>query len=558
MSKRSWKGVCRAAGDVVSRGSHSTRHTIIEALEPRAYLNTASVPPLPPSDLVGVSRPATFVRLAFTDNSIDETEFIVEYTFDGASGYHVAAHVPASPGTGSRVFAYPQPETGRLTYRVRAISGAGQSDPSNTVTLSQFIGPPGVMSIAYFAGSNFEGPAIVPDYPYYGVTYRESIEFSAGTGSPDPRVGADNFSVVSEGMLHPELSERYTFYTASAGGIAVRLVDPRDNRVLVDFDNLAIERDIPDFGYQDVAGEADLEAGQPYFFQVRFSDRSGNAAFRIGWSSRSTPVEAVPSSVVDPLLPGGAKVAGVQVSGTDWSHDFLNALNPPNGSSGYVFPRNTGQLLPVPWVGLNRIRIIFNRDVHVDRDALTVRGVTVPQYGFADFTPPSAANFWSAYWTLDRPIGADRIELALKAAPATGGVVGATDGGLPLDGEWADGATPRYSGDGRPGGDFHFRFNVLPGDVNRDGRVLADDFSEVKKRFFRTATSPVPAGDTQYSVFADVNGSGDILADDYGEVKKRFFTTLPDAPAPAAAAAATVALRTSPVRRELFGATPVL
>jgi hypothetical protein len=77
---------------------------------------------------------------------------------------------------------------------------------------------------------------------------------------------------------------------------------------------------------------------------------------------------------------------------------------------------------------------------------------------------------------------------------------------------------------GTPGGDFVYRINVPPGDVNRDGAVLAIDFSAVKGRFFYNTTAP-----TLYSIFLDADGSGSILADDYSEVKRRFFQRLPPA-----------------------------
>src|SRR4029079_18024181 len=74
------------------------------------------------------------------------------------------------------------------------------------------------------------------------------------------------------------------------------------------------------------------------------------------------------------------------------------------------------------------------------------------------------------------------------------------------------------------GGDYAARFNALPGDATRDGTVLADDFSAVKKKFFTGTTSP-GTGDAAYGVFHDVDGSGTILANDFSEVKKRFFNT---------------------------------
>ena len=99
-----------------------------------------------------------------------------------------------------------------------------------------------------------------------------------------------------------------------------------------------------------------------------------------------------------------------------------------------------------------------------------------------------------------------------------------------LDGEWANGADAYPSGNGAKGGDFDFQINVLAGDVTRSNSVLADDFSEVKRKFFSSTTAP-GTGPSAYSVFHDVNGSANILADDFSEVKRRFFTTLPGAAA---------------------------
>ena len=67
----------------------------------------------------------------------------------------------------------------------------------------------------------------------------------------------------------------------------------------------------------------------------------------------------------------------------------------------------------------------------------------------------------------------------------------------------------------------------MPGDVDRSGTVLATDYVQVKKKFFKNTTSPDTGADTDYSPFHDVDGSGTILATDYAEVKKRFFNSLP-------------------------------
>jgi parallel beta-helix repeat protein len=214
-------------------------------------------------------------------------------------------------------------------------------------------------------------------------------------------------------------------------------------------------------------------------------------------------------------------VAGVDVNGTAWTDPFRRHLQDTgrgNEQRGYFVPILAPQLRPLPWTNLNEITIAFSEVADVQQDDLVIRGTR----GNLVVSSFSVSGGY-ATWRLAQPIGADRVTLELRS----GGAAGVKDlVGRPLDGEWANGADNFPSGDGAGGGDFVFTFNVLPGDVTGSGSVLADDFSEVKKRFFKD-TADTTTGDTSYSPFHDVDGSGSILADDYSEVKKRFFDTLP-------------------------------
>jgi len=149
---------------------------------------------------------------------------------------------------------------------------------------------------------------------------------------------------------------------------------------------------------------------------------------------------------------------------------------------------------------------------------MTLTGMNVASY--APAAPTYNAATRTATWALPAPLGKDRLRLALSASAAG-------PGGL-VDGEWADASHAYPSGNGAAGGAFSFAFNVLPGDTTRDGSVLADDFSAVKKRFFKD-TSDLTVTDSSYSPYHDVSGDGLILALDFSEVKKRFFDTLPPA-----------------------------
>ena len=158
------------------------------------------------------------------------------------------------------------------------------------------------------------------------------------------------------------------------------------------------------------------------------------------------------------------------------------------------------QSKPLPWTNVDLISIRFTQDVTVVSQNLSVRGVTVPNYSISAFSYEPTTH--TAFWTLSQPLRNDRILLDLDAD--AGGV---TAGASRLDGEWSDGSSSFPSGNGTPGGDFRFRFNSLPGDADRSGSVLANDFSAVKQKFFSSATNP-GSGAAAYTIFHDVNGSG--------------------------------------------------
>jgi hypothetical protein len=127
----------------------------------------------------------------------------------------------------------------------------------------------------------------------------------------------------------------------------------------------------------------------------------------------------------------------------------------------------------------------------------------------------------------------------MTLASGAGGVV--SYAGAPLDGEWVNAADAYPSGDGTPGGDFLFRFNVLVGDVVGDGIVNALDVAAVKQRLTRRPGDGVVDPRRSYSVFADVNTDAVINALDVAAVKARLTRRLPAAQPSAAQPAAAAA-----------------
>jgi glucose/arabinose dehydrogenase len=118
-----------------------------------------------------------------------------------------------------------------------------------------------------------------------------TVSFDFGTGSPDPLIGADTFSVRWTGTITPQFSQAYTIYTTSDDGIRVTI-----NGAVV-IDNFTDHAPIENSGTTAV-----LNAGQPYPIQIDYYENGGGALATLSWSSTSQPKQIVPQAR---LAPGG-------------------------------------------------------------------------------------------------------------------------------------------------------------------------------------------------------------------------------------------------------------
>ena len=164
------------------------------------------------------------------------------------------------------------------------------------------------------------------------------------------------------------------------------------------------------------------------------------------------------------------------VGSTSWTGSLAN---------GYSIPVGSGtQLLDIAMRQIStRSSVTFNENVTVDQSDLLLTGVNVPSYNVTGGTFSYNSTTFTATWTLPQSIGADKLMLALNA-----------DGSDPihdaagnhLDGEWTNPTSTTStsgsvypSGNGTAGGNFDFRFNVLPGDANQDSVVDVTDLGSV-------------------------------------------------------------------------------
>jgi hypothetical protein len=250
-------------------------------------------------------------------------------------------------------------------------------------------------------------------------------------------------------------------------------------------------------------------------------DAVGDAALLVLPTTGSDGL-ATKSIVIDTTAP---TVTNVVVGNTAWTGDFLSYLVGQNSQNvgGYSIPVGSGaQLTTLPWANIDQIKVTFSKNVTVNQSDLLLTGVNVPSYDVGGGTWSYDPGSFTATWTLPQPIGDDKLMLALNAG-GSGPIEDAA--GNRLDGQWinptstSDTGTSAYpSGDGVAGGDFDFRFNVLPGDATQDGLVGFADLNKVLTSYHRTGMSWSRG---------DVTGDGIVNSDDLNAVLANYDASLP-------------------------------
>jgi hypothetical protein len=250
-----------------------------------------------------------------------------------------------------------------------------------------------------------------------------------------------------------------------------------------------------------------------------------------------------------------AKVVDVVVWGSGWTSNFLNAVSQPGAvQKGYSIMKAAAQLQPIPWANVDRVSVVFDKDVAVDSFALAVRGTNIPSYPIGGSANYNGATKTATWTVVGSALAADRFILDLDDARVAVAATGAN-----LDGNWVDGSGAASSGDNKIGGDFEFHFNILAGDVDGDGTVEQSEFTDVR------VASRMSIGDGGYNTRLDIDGNGVVNLLDLLNLNTRLGASLPvsspgspEAPTEIAAplavasrtpvAAATRRLHASPLR----------
>ena len=176
------------------------------------------------------------------------------------------------------------------------------------------------------------------------ATYYNNIDFTGttlvrvdpqvitnwGNGSPAPSIGADTFSAVWTGLVRPQFTQAYTFYTNSDDGVRLYI------------NGQLVINNWTDHGpTENASSPISLTANQTYTIRLEFYENGGGAVAQLSWSSASVPKAFIPQSA---LFSGVAPTAPSSLSAVAASGTQINLAWTDNSAieTGFKIERKQG------------------------------------------------------------------------------------------------------------------------------------------------------------------------------------------------------------------------
>ncbi len=199
------------------------------------------------------------------------------YTLDGTT-----------PTTNSRPYTGPFVLTNSTAVRAVA-TRSGNLDSAvasagfvNSSAIGNGTGLTGRYYTGHTAASPFSGSPTL-------VRTDATLNFNWGTGSPDPSVGADTFTVRWTGAVQAQFNETYTFYATADDGVRLWVNGQQLINAWVDQAPAT---------YQ---GTISLKAQQLYNITMEYYENGGGAVAQLAWSSPSTTQVIIPQTQLYPF-----------------------------------------------------------------------------------------------------------------------------------------------------------------------------------------------------------------------------------------------------------------
>jgi hypothetical protein len=220
----------------------------------------------------------------------------------------------------------------------------------------------GGVKAQYYNGMNFDNLVVTRIDP--------QINFNWGDpGSPDPKVGVDQFSARWTGEVEAAFTETYTFYPSADDGVRLWVNG-------VQLVNAWIDQSTTEY-----RGTIDFVAGNTYSIIMEYYENGGGAVAQLRWSSPSTPKQLIPQAALSPPV-------------------RASAPSPASGATGTKM---------TPILKWNPGDYATSHEVYFGTDANAVKNATKtsPEYkgtkalGDESYEPGKLAWFTTYYWRID-------------------------------------------------------------------------------------------------------------------------------------------------------------
>jgi hypothetical protein len=292
-------------------------------------------PPAAPSNLQVAAVWPSQIELAWSDNSGNETEFVVQYATDSAFTSGLTTVATSANATSYRATGLSVGTT--YWFRVQASNAGGPSAYSNVASATPigFAGNGNGLAATYFNNANFTGTTV--------TRTDATINFNWGASSPASGIAKNTFSVRWVGRIQAMESGAYRFRTLSDEGVKLWV----NGKLLVD-------HWAPHALRVDTSAAISLAAGTKYDIKMIHRDGTGAAVARLLWKRPGQAAFAVvPESQL--FAPGDGLAAtyfdnvdltGASISRIDSTLDFNWGANSPHAAIApeTFSARWTGQL----------------------------------------------------------------------------------------------------------------------------------------------------------------------------------------------------------------------
>ncbi len=150
---------------------------------------------------------------------------------------------------------------------------------------------------SYFAGNTLAGNPKIQRLD-------AGVGFLWKSGSPDPVVPSDYFSVRWTGWLTPVITDTYTLIAKTDNGVRLWL----DGKLVIDRWNNPFASDVP-------SAPIPLEAGRRYQVRMEYRENTGWASAELAWSSSTSARVTIPADFLTPSLAPVVEATSLAVTG---------------------------------------------------------------------------------------------------------------------------------------------------------------------------------------------------------------------------------------------------